>query len=440
MGRTSPRFVELSLQNTVGHRMEALGSYGQKRGSGRPLSSVRCPDACCREDVRPRIIGGYDPDVVTEPIRQTGRNQPERKLKVLFLGAGASKAAGLPLTEELLQQIWPRAFETGGAWSTRRTSSKWNRSLSAAVKIMYPDGSSEGFRPPVSDFFTLLEVIDRVHSDTGRAGLDAGRLLDDLRAEVATGLSVAVSRLKRKTETPHYGWIRRESAERPQVIITSNWDTLAEQAAVMAGRRVHFCWPRADGGGRIRALPPTDLVVLKLHGSIDWGRSTDPELKATGRKDWEYERLDVPVEISGRPARAHRRDGSETVIRYRSIDHPAGARRRLAGFKQPLMATMAASKTEVINDIDYVWKDAYWILERAERLDIVGYSFPLDDLELRTLLRLSTRGGTGHGSANLARNLRLNICNPSPETHGRARSFLGSGINSSYQGAGNWRP
>jgi hypothetical protein len=366
--------------------------------------------------------------------RAWGGAPPRRKFGVMFLGAGASKAAGLPLTEELLQRIWPREHEMDGhPWARRRSGAIWNRDLKRAAKVLYPDGDSEGFRPLVSEFFTLIEVMDRVHSGRERLALDAGSLLRDLRAEIAEGLLVAVDDARRRsTRNPQHAWLT--GVNRPQVIITSNWDTLVEQTAFRAGVDVHLRWPRTPGGARVETLPSKAVVVLKLHGSIDWGRGDDSDLES-GHRAWEYERLDAPV-VSGAALRQHHRTGEEKLLRYRTYDHPVAAERGRSGFAEPLMATMAAGKDTFISDLQDVWDDAYWALSRAARLDIVGYSFPPDDLELRTLLRVTTRRP---GQASLSEDLDVYVCNPSPDTHDRARSFLGMDVHSSYEGAGAWR-
>ena len=367
--------------------------------------------------------------------KSAGGRAPNRKLRVMFLGAGASKAAGLPLTEELLQHIWPRDHEKVTPWERRRTRASWRRDLQKAVTVLYPDGGMAGFRPQVSEFFTLLEVIDRVHAGRERLPLPSNELLRDLRGEISSGLADACSRRVRSMATvPHYQWFKR--ANRPHVVITSNWDTLAEQAAIKAGLTVHLGWP-TNGRGDRQALPlsANSIVVLRLHGSTDWGAVDDPNFVARSN-DWKYDRLDVPIQ----PGAHHRRtslNGTEEIVRYRSVDAPIAADRAAPGFNEPLMATMAAGKDYFIQGpIAAIWDDAYWCLSRAKTLDVVGYSFPADDLELRTLLRLTTRKP---GDSILAEDLDLAVCNPSPDTHERARSLLGGGLTSSFLGAGAWK-
>lgn len=366
--------------------------------------------------------------------RGAGGRPPDRRLSVMFLGAGASKAAGLPLTEELLRHIWPRDYESGEApWVNMKTARQWRTDLEGAVKVLYPDGGSEGFRPLVSEFFTLLEVMDRVHAGRERLPLDAGDLLRSLRAEIALGLTGSVSAQRRRATTlPHYRWFTSVQG-RPSVIVTSNWDTLAEQTALRAGLNVLLSWPRNRNGERRSELPSKTVVILKLHGSIDWGRSDDRCVEEAKRA-WEYDRLDVV--INGSTLRKHSRKGDERVIRFKTYDHPVASERVRRGFDEPLMATMAAGKDTYIADLTDIWDDAYWVLSRAHRLDIVGYSFPHDDLELRTLLRVTTRQP---GQAGLADGVELSVCNPSPDTHDRARSFLGMDLTSSFEGAGSWR-
>ncbi len=189
--------------------------------------------------------------------RGAGGRPPDRRLGVMFLGAGASKAAGLPLTEELLRHIWPRDYELSHeSWASQKSARQWKADLEGAVKVLYPDGGSQGFRPPVSEFFTLLEVMDRVHAGRERLPLDAGDLLKSLRAEIARGLSRAVeSKRRRSAQLPHHRWFTAPQG-RPSVIVTSNWDTLAEQTALRAGLNVQLSWPRNANGDRRADLPP----------------------------------------------------------------------------------------------------------------------------------------------------------------------------------------
>jgi hypothetical protein len=63
-------------------------------------------------------------------------------------------------------------------------------------------------------------------------------------------------------------------------------------------------------------------------------------------------------------------------------------------------------------------------LSRAKQLEIVGYSMPDDDVEIRTLLRAAVRRGGGPEA--------ILVRNPSPDVHVRVRRFLQRNIESNY--------
>ncbi len=365
--------------------------------------------------------------------RSTRRGQgrpPVRSFSALFLGAGASRSAGLPLTEELLARIYPRA---GGIsrWHRQRTQAAWARELASVIRILYPSGDAAGYLPSVADFFTALEVIALVHEGRPRLAIYPTPLLRNLRREVALGLlSETASATSDIDDWPHTGWMRHQ--RRPNVVITSNWDCLVEFAALHADLRVYLNWPRDRRGFRKRQLATDEVVILKLHGSVDWGFAGERSVIARP-VDQHYSSLGDPVGERSRFGRgAHAVD---SPIRFRTLERTGPAALQL-GFDTPLMATMAVGKHAQIDALSSVWDDAYWALARANRISAIGYSFPSDDLEIRTLLRTTTRA---RGQAGMAQDLSFLVCNPSPEAHDRARGFLGSRVRSDFRGADSFR-
>jgi hypothetical protein len=73
------------------------------------------------------------------------------------------------------------------------------------------------------------------------------------------------------------------------------------------------------------------------------------------------------------------------------------------------------------------WRDAYGAISRASRLEIVGYSMPPDDIEIRTLLR----AGVQRGREQLH---ELVVRNPETGVHERVRRYLDRTVTSKYQG------
>ncbi len=283
------------------------------------------------------------------------------------------------------------------------------------------------------DFFTLLEVMATVHAGRQRIPLDAPTLLGSLREEIAAGLQREVERLG-VGETPHLKWA--DSANRPDVVVTSNWDTLSERAADEAGLEVRFRWPRkrTDELARRDELRQNEIVILKLHGSADWGQYADRQVTDTPLSDY-YSDLSTP--LWGTSAFGRARKPSNLVLRFGSIEGARAAGAGTVGFAPPLMATMAVGKQAQIDALDEIWDDAYWCISRANVLDLVGYSFPSDDLELRTLFRTGTRRA---GRADLDEGVVATVVNPAPEAHERARLFFGAGVRSDYKGAEAWAP
>jgi hypothetical protein len=90
------------------------------------------------------------------------------------------------------------------------------------------------------------------------------------------------------------------------------------------------------------------------------------------------------------------------------------------------MVTMARGKAGDLGPLQDIWRDAYGALSRASHLEIVGYSLPSDDIEIRTLLRAAILRGDGPR--------RLVSRNPAPDVHERVWRFLSRGAEPNYQG------
>jgi hypothetical protein len=90
---------------------------------------------------------------------------PDRNRRVYFVGAGLSKALGLPNTAELLSGVLDLAKRSKRWKDTERLPDR----VDTAFKYFYPDAANKGYRPDVVDFFSAL----RTYIDVG-AGLRGG--------------------------------------------------------------------------------------------------------------------------------------------------------------------------------------------------------------------------------------------------------------------------
>jgi hypothetical protein len=90
------------------------------------------------------------------------------------------------------------------------------------------------------------------------------------------------------------------------------------------------------------------------------------------------------------------------------------------------MVTMARGKAGGLGPLRDVWRDAYGAMSRARRLEVVGYSMPPDDIEIRTLLRPGVQRGDPLDE--------IVVRNPAPDVHIRVRQFLDRDLVSEYRG------
>ena len=80
------------------------------------------------------------------------------------------------------------------------------------------------------------------------------------------------------------------------------------------------------------------------------------------------------------------------------------------------MLTMAPGKAEALGPVLPLWSHAYRAISAAMRLEIIGYSMPEDDIEIRTLLRAGVLRGASDPT--------IVIQNPAPDVHTRVRELI----------------
>lgn len=106
------------------------------------------------------------------------------------------------------------------------------------------------------------------------------------------------------------------------------------------------------------------------------------------------------------------------------MENWSDAWRKIKRADELFMVTMARGKSGDVGPLIGIWKDAYAALSRARLLEIVGYSMPPDDIEIRTLLRAGAQRGGGPS--------RIVVRNPAPDVHDRLRRYLHRDVRSNY--------
>jgi hypothetical protein len=322
------------------------------------------------------------------------------------VGAGLSRALGLPNTAELLT----------GVLSLARRSRRWRQTehlparIDAASKFFYPDAENKGYRPDVVDFFSALRTYIDVGSGLSGGFRDAPELFRALKFAIAQLLVDGTRDIDAKLQTGHP--FLNQIVQPGNVVVTSNWDLVLERYAALNGVPV-----------RLRGYDSSEFVVLKLHGSVDWCTA--------GRRSRSYTDSSYAALTEQLFARSRRRlrvpQARDAVIRIRALEDWPRAWSTISSRALDLhMVTMARGKSGDLGPLQEVWRDAYGALSRASRLEIVGYSLPDDDIEIRTLLRASILRGDGPS--------RLVTRNPATDVHERVWRFLSRQARPDYQG------
>jgi hypothetical protein len=328
---------------------------------------------------------------------------PQRTRSVYFLGAGFSRALGLPNTAELLFEVHKLARSQTPALTI-------DRKLRDAYKYFYPEEAT-GFVPDVVDFFSVLRAYEDVAvGDDGKPRFAGGfkhpGLLTELRLLV---VRLLCDRLRQVQISPDGSPVLDEMLKPGNVVITSNWDLFVEWYARNRSVRLRL------GGD------PEDqtLTLLKLHGSLDW---TEPRYRKPGYVDADYAVLRELQNSRPYPIKLK----SSDMLRVRAVENLSKSWQFIkARIERPHMIMMSQGKTVDLAPIQSMWDDAYTALCAAKELAIIGYSLPHDDVEIRTLLRAGVSRGTSPP--------RVTVQNPDPGTHVRVRTYVSRTARSDYR-------
>lgn len=324
--------------------------------------------------------------------------------RVYVVGAGLSAALRLPNTRELLMRVHQLATSQAFWGQTRNLDPR----LETAYKFLYPEQGGAGFRPDAVDFFSLLKAYSQVGRGLPGGLKDSVALLTDLKFAIANALVSDLREADAALQHRHAGL--DELLSPGNVVITLNWDMMVERYAFLHGIPLRLSGDPNDD----------EVVMLKLHGSIDWTLETD----RTKMRD-----TDNYSSLRERILQARRYTvpliANENILRTRALEHWNDCWRKIKSrTREPFIVTMSQGKASDLERIQSIWDTAYYALSAAREVHIVGYSMPHDDVEVRALLR----AGISRGSSRP----RVHVQNPAPDVHDRVRNYLSRGITSNY--------
>jgi hypothetical protein len=152
---------------------------------------------------------------------------PAKNRNVYFVGAGLSKALGLPNTAELLTEVLKLAARS----SRWRVTEKLPRRIDDAFKYFYPDAANKGYRPDVVDFFSALRTYIDVGAGFPGGFKDAPELFRALKFALAQLLIDAVRDIDGALRRGHP--YLNQIVQPGNVVVTSNWDLVLERYAAL---------------------------------------------------------------------------------------------------------------------------------------------------------------------------------------------------------------
>lgn len=363
--------------------------------------------------------------------RRRQSNKAAPPTRVLFLGAGASFSAGYPLGARLIREI-ERHFESTNR--DRTAGNEWARFLDYrrnakdVAKTLLTSGNPEVVLSYidlcVEALSSLEHAIEQKQQDAvdvlktltsgakqmlfaRETGEELQSLYDDLlrnplkaaekaRRGFLIGFDTYLEWRHMMDAEPdavsHRSYIHRELefVRDGDVVITTNYDTLAERTLMEQGR-----WSPADGYGftvplRVGAPDTPDLAdalpswaigpsrvrVLKLHGSYGWRSLEIGYTVGSGATGKDGIFLDSGLFYCMRPAAP-----DQFVPVY-------DRREQRAGFPviQPVLAYPSFLKRMEGASLAQVWEQARIALAQASEIRVLGASLPPADAAVRALL------------------------------------------------------
>lgn len=189
--------------------------------------------------------------------------------RLFVLGAGFSRAAGLPLAEHL----WKEIRETAARYPKDLRASKFNTDLANYIGFR-KDALGEQLIPENVNFEDFIRYLDIEHY-LGLRGSDTWST-EGNEGTIVTKYLIGKILARHQNSLNSIPELYLDFARRLDIcdtVISFNYDTLLEQALEAVGKPYRLFAHRyktvGEDGGTIDNSRD-DVLVLKMHGSIDW--------------------------------------------------------------------------------------------------------------------------------------------------------------------------
>ncbi len=275
-----------------------------------------------------------------------------------ILGAGFSKACGLPLASKLTSQVFAHAYPPN-FWHAKN-----REAYRKYLLTLYPNCDLENDQIDFEDLITVLEEWDEYRIAYGGRDSSVAHLKDVLLKHLGLLLCEKAAQAYSSCALEPVREFLLKVREERSSLISFNWDLLIEIAAHDLGLLVTYSDTAA---GEIRLAKP--------HGSLNLAEV----------KKERYEQMERSINVHGLDIEWEQ--GDTVVVRAR--DPRDAANRIVYPFENALLVEPTARKSYASKWIELQWRRALDIVRTADEIIVIGYSLPDTDIRPRILLQLA---------------------------------------------------
>jgi hypothetical protein len=306
---------------------------------------------------------------------------------VYILGAGFSAAAGLPLGNNLWEEIYRRAMLMAGNPNDR--ASQFLDDLNSYIEFK-KECEGISLRPEEVTFEEFLGYLDIEHFLGLRGSETWSEQGNETQVIVKTLIGqILAEHMPRAIPDLYLNFARKLMPD--DIVLTFNYDPLLECACEAVGTRFRLVQERYSRvyprGGATIDTSRDEVIILKLHGSIDWfdRGSYRLRLEAAERDGFSEQHLRDPIFNSPQNWRL-----SPLLDGERLYDEPLREVYRLQDLKTfysdppwflstPLLLTPSTAKIVYARQLRDLWWGLGFTGIHNFRMVIIGYSLPQHD-------------------------------------------------------------
>ncbi|MEN3003432.1 SIR2 family protein [Dehalobacterium formicoaceticum] len=272
--------------------------------------------------------------------------------QIFFLGAGASREAGIPTQKELWEKIQDKYYHSGDQ------TIKEILDFAAYLNFAEP---KDKVQINTAELLTLMDLTLEQNSAMGRYGeKDLRQIREALVAVICDILEGAVKKER-------YGVLADfcHQLTHKDSIISLNYDTVMDHVILDCQGAVDYGFPfeLMDGGGCFSPKQDWKPILLKPHGSLNWlycPRCNHLYLLVSSmEKD------------------------TALGMKCRRDQHPLSR----------VIVTPSYHKRFLVPQLHDVWRRCFEAINRAQVIYFIGYSFPPGDVHIIHLIKRAVLAG-----------------------------------------------